>query len=96
MGWRLLRTGKTFYVDDSEQRNIRVYKFLANGTITDGRIFGEEKGAAADGVPDGIRIDEQGNLFVTGPKGIWDLECQGRSPGHHRVTRTAREYVMGR
>ena len=69
--------GKTFYVDDSEQRNIRVYSFHADGTIADGRIFGEEKGAADDGVPDGIRIDKRGNLFVTGPKGIWVWNAKG-------------------
>ncbi len=63
--------GKHFYVDDSEQRNIRVYDFNADGLLTNGRIFGEEPGGKGDGVPDGIRVDEHGNLFVTGPKGIW-------------------------
>ena len=36
--------GKRFYVDDSEQRNIRVYDVAANGSLTNGRIFGEEPG----------------------------------------------------
>ena len=63
--------GKLFYVDDSEQRNIRVYHFHPDGTVSDGRIFASEKGEGEDGVPDGIRIDKNGNLFVTGPKGIW-------------------------
>ena len=33
--------GRHFYVDDSEQRNIRIYDFAADGGIANGRIFGE-------------------------------------------------------
>jgi gluconolactonase len=62
--------GKKFYVDDSEQRNIRVYDF-ANRSLSNGRIFGEEPGGKGDGVPDGMKVDWHGNIFVTGPQGIW-------------------------
>ena len=66
--------GKQFYVDDSEQRNIRVYDVGANSALSNGRVFAEEPGQKDDGVPDGIKVDKQGNLYVTGPKGIliWD------------------------
>jgi gluconolactonase len=73
--------GRHFYVDDSERRNIRVYDFAADGTLSNGRIFGEEPGGKGDGVPDGIRVDEQGNLYVTGPKGIWVWDSQGHHLG---------------
>ena len=73
--------GKKFYVDDSEQRNIRVYDAAADGTLSNGRIFGEEPGAKNDGVPDGIKVDKQGNLFVTGPKGIWVWDAKGNHIG---------------
>src|SRR5262249_54138666 len=53
--------GKKFYVDDSEQRNIRVYDFRSDGTISNGRIFGEEPGNKGQGVPDGMRVDMSGN-----------------------------------
>jgi gluconolactonase len=74
--------GKKFYVDDSEQRNIRVSDFAANGSLKNGRIFGEEPGGKRDGVPDGIKVDQQGNLYVTGPGGIWVWD----SEGHHLGT----------
>ena len=69
--------GKRFYVDDSEQRNIRVYDVAADGSLTNGRIFGEEKGAKDDGVPDGMKVDKNGNLFVVGPRGIWVWDAKG-------------------
>ena len=73
--------GKKFYVDDSEQRNIRVYDAAPDGMLSNGRIFGEEPGEKKDGVPDGIKVDKNGNLFVTGPKGIWVWDAKGNHLG---------------
>jgi gluconolactonase len=73
--------GKRFYVDDSEQRNIRVYDVSADGSLANGRIFGEEPGGKDDGVPDGMKVDKQGNLFVVGPKGIWVWDANGNHLG---------------
>jgi gluconolactonase len=73
--------GKHFYVDDSEKRNIRVYDVAPDGTLTNGRIFGEEPGGKHDGVPDGIKVDKNGNLFVVGPKGIWVWDANGNHLG---------------
>jgi gluconolactonase len=73
--------GKHFYVDDSEKRNIRVYDVAVDGTLTNGRIFGEEPGGKGDGVPDGMKVDTNGNLFVTGPKGIWVWDAKGNHLG---------------
>lgn len=73
--------GKKFYVDDSAQRNIRVYDVNADGSLINGHIFGEELGAKNDGVPDGIKVDKNGNLFVTGPGGIWVWDVKGNHLG---------------
>ena len=74
--------GKHFYVDDSKQRNIRVYDFASDGTLLNGRIFGtEEPSGKHEGVPDGMKVDEHGNLFVTGPRGIWVWDGNGNHLG---------------
>jgi gluconolactonase len=49
--------------------------------VSNGRIFGEEPGGKHEGVPDGIKVDHDGNLFVTGPKGIWVWDPQGHHLG---------------
>jgi gluconolactonase len=69
-----------FYVDDSAQRNIRVYDFR-NGLLSNGRIFGTEPGGPNDGVPDGMKVDRQGNLYVVGPRGIWVWDPLGHHLG---------------
>jgi gluconolactonase len=73
--------GKRFYVDDSELRNIRVYDVTPDGSLTNGRIFGEEPGGKGEGVPDGMKVDKNGNIFVTGPKGIWVWDAKGNHLG---------------
>jgi gluconolactonase len=73
--------GTKFYVDDSKQRNIRVYDFR-DGKLSNGRIFGVEPGGPKEGVPDGMKVDRQGNLYVVGPRGIWVWD----SSGHHLGT----------
>jgi len=71
--------GKRLYVDDSEQKNIRVFDFKRGGKVSNERVFGEEK--EPGGVPDGMRVDQTGNLYVTGPKGIWVWDPQGNHLG---------------
>ncbi len=71
--------GKTLYVDDSKQKNIRAFDFSPDGTVRHERIFGEEN--EPGGVPDGMRVDEQGNLYVVGPKGIWVWDSKGNHLG---------------
>jgi len=73
--------GKRFYVDDSDQRNIRVYDFSADATLSNGRIFGEEPGGKDAGVPDGMKVDKNGTVFVTGPGGIWVWSPSGQHLG---------------
>lgn len=73
--------GKKLYVDDSEQRNIRVFDFTAAHTLTNGKVFGEELGGKGEGVPDGVKLDTAGNLYVTGPKGIWVWSAAGQHIG---------------
>jgi gluconolactonase len=73
--------GKKFYVDDSEQRNIHVYDVGPDGALGMGRIFADEPRGKHDGVPDGIKVDKNGNLFVTGPKGIWVWDAKGNHLG---------------
>jgi gluconolactonase len=71
--------GKRLYVDDSAQRDIHVYDVGPQGEITNGRLFGKEEGSG--GVPDGMRVDLKGNLYVTGPQGVWIWDPAGNHLG---------------
>ena len=53
-------SGKTLYVSNSDERNIRTYDLDKNGSASNERVLI----SGIDGVPDGIRLDEKGNLYV--------------------------------
>jgi gluconolactonase len=71
--------GDRLYIDDTQQHEIRVYDTGSNGELKNGRLFGKEEGRG--GSPDGMRVDVQGNLFVTGPGGIWVWDADGQHLG---------------
>jgi len=67
------------YINDTERMHIRVFDVQPDGTIANGRIFAEEEGD--DGVPDGMKIDTHGNIYLTGPGGIWIFDPSGEHLG---------------
>ena len=66
---------KTFYVANSDKDHAiwMKYDVKADGTIANGRVFADVTAQAKDhpGVPDGMKVDKAGNLFATGPGGIY-------------------------
>jgi gluconolactonase len=73
--------GKKLYVDDSKLREIRVFDVGADGNLTNSRVFGKQEGPPRSGSSDGMKVDEKGNLFVTGPMGIWVWSPNGTHLG---------------
>jgi len=69
--------GKYFYVDDDDSMKIRRYKFHKDGTISDGMDFADMTDPHKRGVPDGMKVDHKGRLFVSGPSGIWVWNSKG-------------------
>jgi gluconolactonase len=57
---------KTLYVNDTEKGHIRVFDVKPDGTLENGRIFAELKDPSQKGVPDGMKVDEAGNVYSTG------------------------------
>jgi len=49
--------------------------------LASGRIFDAEPGEHDEGVPDGMKVEMDGNLYVTGPKGIWLWNANGQHIG---------------
>ena len=61
------------YINDTPRALIRVYDMQADGTLAGGRLFldGIGSGVIEEGIPDGMKCDERGNIWVTGPGGVW-------------------------
>jgi PQQ-dependent dehydrogenase (methanol/ethanol family) len=84
--------GKRLYIDDTQQREIRVYD-IVNGELKNGRLFGKEEGRG--GVPDGMRVDVAGNVWLTGPGGIWVWDPAGNHIGTINLPESAANLNWG-
>ncbi len=65
--------GRILYVANSDDRNVRAYDVDHNGAVSNERVVVSN----VDGVPDGIRLDEKGNLYVTA-KGVAVYTSEGK------------------
>jgi sugar lactone lactonase YvrE len=66
---------KLYIADSSNRRHIRLFKVAKDGTISGGEVIFK---LPKTGVPDGMKIGTDGNLYSSGPKGIWVLDPTGK------------------
>jgi gluconolactonase len=81
----------TLYVNDTTRAHIRAFDVAPDGALSQGRIFahGIGTGDYEEGVVDGMKCDEHGNVYVTGPRGIWVFGPQGTHLGVIRMPEIA-------
>jgi len=68
------------YVADSPRRHVRAFAVDAGGGLTDSRIFADMD-HPQPGVPDGMKVDVAGHLYVAGATGVWVFEPTGTCLG---------------
>lgn len=77
--------GKKMYVANSDSEKALWYEYSINDSlkITSGKILwnATEQAKTEKGLPDGLKVDGQGNIFATGPGGIWIFSGDGKLLG---------------
>jgi len=64
------------YVDDSPRRHVRAFDVQADGTLASSRVVCDMD-HPQPGSPDGMKLDREGHLYVTGATGVWVFEPDG-------------------
>lgn len=70
------------YINDTRRGHIRAFELLPSGMLakhTD-RVFADLRGAEP-GVPDGMKVDVEGNVYCGGAGGIWVIDKAGKKLG---------------
>jgi gluconolactonase len=70
------------YINDSRRGHIRAFDLSPNGTLaraTD-RLFADLRGSEP-GIPDGMKVDVEGNVYCGGAGGIWIMDRDGKKLG---------------
>jgi gluconolactonase len=75
------------YVNDTARAHIRVFDVGPGHQLSNGRVLAEGigDGVIEHGVVDGMKIDELGNVYVTGPEGVWVFGSDGEHLGVIKV-----------
>jgi len=86
-GIALSQDQQTLYVANSDKPVAKWYSFhIAGDSLTNAKIFYSTKYAEGEtGSPDGLRVDKNGNLFATGPGGIWIFNPEGKVLGRFKL-----------
>ena len=70
------------YVNDSPRCHVKVFEVAEDGSLGRGRLFFEGLGTGGGALePDGMKCDELGNVWSSGPEGIWVIDPSGRHLG---------------
>lgn len=70
---------KLLYVNDTVQALIRVFDVDGDGSLSNARVFASGiRSELEPGLPDGMKCDQHGNVWVTAPGGVWVYSPRGR------------------
>ena len=76
---------KTLYVSQSDAKAAVLYALdvKEDGTLGQSRVFFDAQKFIPErpGVPDGLKVDQEGNLYATGPGGLYIIDSSGKHLG---------------
>ena len=89
-GLAFLPNQKTLIVANSDPAKAKWYAFDLNekDSVTNARVLYDatENTKTEKGLPDGLKIDSNGNIFATGPGGVWIFNSTGKLLGKIKIT----------
>jgi gluconolactonase len=74
---------KYLYVDnwDEKKKVVMRYEVQPDGSLANGKVFFDMTSAEGEDALDGMKVDQKGNLYVSGPGGLWILSPEGKHLG---------------
>jgi len=73
---------KYLYVNNTQPKKVWMrYRVMKDGSLTDAKVFYDATSDTRPGSPDGMKVDRKGNLYSTGPGGIWIFSPEGKALG---------------
>ncbi len=85
------------YVGDWDEKHkvVMRYEVAADGGLSNPRIFFDMTSAPGEDAIDGVKVDTAGNVYVSGPGGLWILSPEGKHLGTIRTPRHAHNFAWG-
>jgi gluconolactonase len=86
---------KYLYANGGGMKYVRRYRVQPDDTLTDSQMLIDLSADPAPGITDGMKVDSQGNIYESGPGGIWIISPQGKHLGTILVPELVANLVFG-
>ncbi len=85
------------FICDTREGHIRVFDVAPDGSLSNDRVFCEAKHGDAQGRPDGMKLDSQGNVYLAAnsPEGIWVFDPEGKLLGFIGIGESPANLIWG-
>ena len=80
---------------DERKKVIMRYEVVGDGGLANGHVFFDMGGAPGEEALDGLKVDASGNLYVSGPGGLWIVSAEGRHLGTIRFPELPANFAWG-
>ena len=80
---------------DVTRKVVMRYELTTDGGLANGRVFFDMTGAPGEEALDGLKVDQRGNLYVSGPGGLWILSPEARHLGTIRMPELPANFAWG-
>ena len=86
---------KFLYIAESGKKLWMRYRVQPDGSVTDGAVFLDPSPDPAKGGPDGLRVDKNGNIYGSGPGGVWIISPEGKHLGTIKIPEVVSNVAWG-
>jgi gluconolactonase len=88
---------RTLYLTnwDEKRKVVWQYDVGADGALSNGRLFFDMTSTSGEIALDGLKVDREGNLYVSGPGGLWILSRDARHLGTIRLPEMPANFAWG-
>jgi gluconolactonase len=86
---------RRLYVADTPRYQVRIFAVAADGALSGGEVLAQFTESQGVGRPDGMKVDEAGHLFTTGPGGVWVFAPDGTALGRLRFPERTANLAWG-
>jgi gluconolactonase len=80
---------------DPARKIVMRYEVRSDGTLGEERVFADLTAAPGEEALDGLKVDQAGNVYVSGPGGVWILSTDGRHLGTIRAPELPANFAWG-
>ena len=80
---------------DVHKKVVMRYEIDRDGGLANGRVFFDMTGAPGEEALDGLKVDQRGNLYVSGPGGLWIISPEAKHLGTIRMPELPANFAWG-